>query len=66
LFVLVFEELTTVVGLLGQRGEIDAKTGKANRALFGQKNVVGLGAFVGVTGEASTGNRFAGGVLEAG
>ena len=66
LLVLVFEELTTVVGLPGQTGQIDAVPGQMDGELFGQEGGVGLGQFVGVAGEAGAGDRLAGGVLEAG
>ena len=41
-------------------------SGQAEGELFGQEGGVGLGEFIGVAGEAGAGERFAGGVLEAG
>jgi hypothetical protein len=66
LLVLVFEELTAMVGLPGQAGEIDAVTGEVDGELFGQKGGVGLGEFVGLAGEGGPGDGCPGGVLEAG
>jgi len=66
LFVLVFQELTAVIGLPGEGGERDAVAGEVDGELFGQEGGVGLGEFVGVAGEGGTGDDFAGGVLEAG
>lgn len=48
LFVLIFQELATVVGLPGQAGEVHAIAGE----MFGQKGGVALGEFIGVAGEA--------------
>ena len=63
---LVFEELTTVIGLPGEAGEIHAVAGEVDGELFGQEGGVRLGEFVGIAGETSAGDGFAGGVLEAG
>jgi hypothetical protein len=66
LLLLIFQELGTVVGLPDQAGQIDPVAGQMDGELFGQKGGVAFGQFIGVTGEASAGERLAGGVLEAG
>ena len=65
LFLLVFEELRAIVGLPGQAGQIDSVAGQVNGELFGQEGGIGFREFIGIAGEAGTGDRLAGGVLEA-
>ena len=65
LFLLVFEELRAVIGLPDQASQIDTVAGQVNGKLFGQEGGVRFGQFVGITGEAGTTDRLAGGVLKA-